>query len=152
MQGVMAAIGNAAPKHGRRLDDHKTERLRKAREARNRTRGPGEASANHANGQWRCPHSCSPANEVSRVPELHRIGAAMKPYCYRAAILIGRNLSRRMQIAAAAFRARDTVYLFRRADRMDRPVCSLIYLGRAGPSRGAGLELGAMKIPVSPVR
>ena len=75
---MMAAVGNAAPEHGRGLDQHQAERLGETSEASNRARCSSEASSDHAHGEWRRPHLVKLLEIQSLVRPLHRNGAAMK--------------------------------------------------------------------------
>jgi hypothetical protein len=56
MQGMMRAIGDAAPERGARLDHDKAERPVDPGKASDGRRCAGESTADHAHRQWRLPH------------------------------------------------------------------------------------------------
>jgi hypothetical protein len=56
MQGMMRAIGDAAPERGARLDYDEAERPVDPGKASNGSRRAGESTADHARCKWRLPH------------------------------------------------------------------------------------------------
>src|SRR6476646_141620 len=56
MQGMMGAIGQAAPERTAWLNHDEAERLVQSREAGDRRGGAGESAADHAKSEWRLSH------------------------------------------------------------------------------------------------
>jgi hypothetical protein len=108
MQGMMRAIGDAAPERGARLDHDEAERPFDPGKASDGSRRAGESAADHAHRQWRLPH-LAPFKFDSRSPTcLRQIKAQNKDEdmtrsakrCSRARIF---GLSKRISFRAESY-------------------------------------------------